>query len=359
MRPVIHALTESRLLLARSRQMSLPSGASLRTPLLVPSVSSRAFGFTSAGLSEAAREVTIAKNHLTESLLVSAYDLHHRLLPDVDKLLSNDHWASVYSIPQLLVVDSGGYELRSGGDAAQPVRGPNASQEFTEAHYANVVARLPTDRDVLLVTYDYVPGSNYPAYDQQVAGAARLLNEQPQFMIDFLAKPQPYEEFIAPTALASATASLRDIDVIGVTDTELGDSILDRLLTIAQLREALDEADVEAPLHVFGVLSLLHVGLYFMVGAEVFDGLDWFRYGNHMGMAVERETTALLKGWTQEPSYRRQALATLDYLDGLGDLKHRLCRWVESGGDFSVMGQWRNVYEDTYAAILARLSTEG
>ena len=354
------APTGSVRLLARSREVRLFSGACLRTPLLVPSISSRGFGLAGDGFSEAAQQLDVARDHISEALLISAYDLHHRLLPDVDELLSDAHWSTLYAVPQLLVIDSGGYELAPAWDGNEVYREPREPREFTEAEYEDVLDRLPRDRDLLVVTYDHVPpGATYPPYDDQVTRAMHHFERRDHLMVDLLIKPQQDRRFVDVSDVASVAASLGVFHAVGVTEKELGDSLLDRLVAVARLRMVLDDADVTAPVHVFGALSPLHVGLYFMAGAEVFDGLDWLRYGHHGGLSVQRETAALLWGLTDEGAGVRHGLVTLDYLDALRVLKRRLCNWAETRGDFRVMEQWVDVYESTYAAMLARLSEKG
>ena len=75
-------------MLARSTVLSHPSGAEIRTPLLVPSFSSKGFGFISKKRSnkrkpakqksEAGPLFALAEEQLTDAVLLSAYDLYHR-----------------------------------------------------------------------------------------------------------------------------------------------------------------------------------------------------------------------------------------------------------------------------------------
>ncbi len=46
---------------------------------------------------------------------------------------------------------------------------------------------------------------------------------------------------------------------------------------IAKLRKALDKAGLNIPLHVFGSLDTVTTPLYFLAGADIFDGLTWLR----------------------------------------------------------------------------------
>jgi hypothetical protein len=88
---------------------------------------------------------------------------------------------------------------------------------------------------------------------------------------------------------------LNRFDVIGVTEKELGNSVLDRVRNLATLRTLLDDNGVRSPIHIFGGLDPLAVILYYVAGAEIFDGLTWLRYGFVDGVAVYRENFNVLK----------------------------------------------------------------
>jgi hypothetical protein len=98
---------------ARSRDIRLTNGRELRTPLLVPSVSSA--GFTSIEREDGSIEfewapvLDVVRSLLTDALLISAYDIAHDHLPDGRKLF-DDFRASPYAEPKVLIIDSGLYE---------------------------------------------------------------------------------------------------------------------------------------------------------------------------------------------------------------------------------------------------------
>ena len=71
--------------------------------------------------------------------------------------------------------------------------------------------------------------------------------------------------------------------------------MLDRMARTALLRRAMDEAGVTAPLHIFGALDPLSVCLYFLSGAEMFDGLTWIRYGYEDGRCLYTHNLGPLK----------------------------------------------------------------
>lgn len=70
-------------MLCRTSKLIHPSsGASLETPLLVPSFSSKAFGFGRDGEPEVLQVLKAAQEFITRTCLVSAYDVHYNYIPD-------------------------------------------------------------------------------------------------------------------------------------------------------------------------------------------------------------------------------------------------------------------------------------
>ena len=86
-----------------------------------------------------------------------------------------------------------------------------------------------------------------------------------------------------------AIVELAKFDVIAFTEKELGPSIFDRMLAIARVRMALHQNGFATPIHVFGSLDPISTPLYFLSGADYFDGLTWLRYAYWKGYAVYRQ----------------------------------------------------------------------
>lgn len=332
-------------MLARSRELELTSGAKLHTPLLIPSLSSRGFDVMPDGLSEVAHDFETAIDFLAQAILISAYDIHHRHLPEPEGLAGHLHWDSVWSLPQLVVIDSGGYELGAGWDGSELRRGEREPLPFTENDYRGVLERLPGGRDIAIVTWDHASRFTSRGYEEQGTAAERLASTRPDLMVDFLLKPQNDRRFHQPCEVYSCLGTLRSAHMIGVTEPDLGDTILDRARTLAQLRSLLDQAEISAPIHVFGVLDPVLVTLYFLAGAEVFDGLAWLRYGVYNGLSVHREAAALLNGFYDTPVVARRAIRQLAYLAHLDKLKHNLRAYVNQGKDIEILGQHQGLIE--------------
>src|SRR4051812_1908777 len=85
---------------ARVSKLNHPSGLMIETPILIPSFSSKGFSFNVKGASEAAEAIDLSKEFLTDSSLLSAYDLYHNHIPFTEDYICTD----------FTFLDSGGYE---------------------------------------------------------------------------------------------------------------------------------------------------------------------------------------------------------------------------------------------------------
>src|SRR5258708_1915697 len=63
---------------------------------------------------------------------------------------------------------------------------------------------------------------------------------------------------------------------------------------ISKIRLALNDEGISAPIHVFGSLDPVSSPLYFLAGAEIFDGLTWLRYGYRNGVAAYTHNSVAL-----------------------------------------------------------------
>ena len=325
-------------MLARSRRVSLRNGIQFETPLLVPGFSSMAMGPLIIEREDRKSEPTpcsvihteILTGAIDEVLLVSAYDIGHSLLTD-SKSFTRGFRSSRYSHQRFLIIDSGWYEKianSQGGLFIDELRPP---LQWEETDYQKTIDALDGDIKAVVVSSDHCG-----TYPEQIARAQDFSGSRPRFAFTVLLKAPGDSRFHHFERLSQEDASnLRAFDVIGVTEKELGDSILRRLVTLATFRLFLDAADVPAPIHVFGGLDVLYTPLFFAAGAEVFDGLGWLRYAYREGMPMHREAGALL----DNPVDKRwmQALTTIQFqnLDAIGDLTSELRVFAHNNGDWS------------------------
>ena len=265
------------------------------------------------------------------ALLISAFDAHFGLLADSDRLFSGIR-GSRYDQPRLLVFDSGEYETKanSGGQFGLPVENPRS---WTLGDFIQTVDNLDRESPILLVNMSL---RDQKSYASQISYHLKFFGTRPHLASTVLLRPLRSASFHQFDELSVAVAAdLRGFDVIGVTEKELGDSVLDRLISLATLRSILDAADVDSPIHVFGGLDPVFTPLLYAAGAEVFDGLGWLRYSYKNGMPFHRAVGPVMDGQVDVRWPLATASAQLKNLDELRLLEGELQVFASKGGDWS------------------------
>ena len=345
-------------MLPRVRRIRLRNGVELSTPLLIPSLSSRAIGpmpFQSSSDDEVElRPCSIIHSQsliygIEESLLISAYDIHHDFLAD-STAFGSAFRRSRYAQPRILLIDSGWYE--KGGNSPDKQFGDNQynSLPWEESDYRNTIDKLDDDIRPVVVSWDH-----FGTYPEQIAAGQDFFGGRTAIASTLLLKPpngtdvHDFDKFAGDDF-----ANLRTFDVIGVTDRELGETVIDRLVNIARLRRNLDDKEVESPIHIFGGLDPLYTPLYFAAGGELFDGLGWVRYTYREGVAMHRDAAAILDRQITRSRNANWISVCLQNLDELRRLSEDLrlfarenCNWRHvSHGD---------ILENIFGALQDRL----
>ena len=244
---------------ARKIDLKFQSAKVGSTPMLIPSISSRA-------------NIPIKKiletipSYVTGPLLISSYDLNYmnKDFPDI-------------SFPELVFLDSGGYEVAKEKEIADiGLYKPNAKEWNRELH-KRTIGNWSNDIPTVLISFDH-PNERKTILDQ-ILQARELFQNTPHFLKEFLIKPRSQNsKFIDLKELKQNLSSLNDFDIIGFTEKELGNSVFKRMIAIAKIRQMMEEAGVEKPLHIFGSLDTITTPLYYFSGADIFDGLSWLRF---------------------------------------------------------------------------------
>ena len=262
-------------MLSRSTKIDHPSGVELETPILVPSFSSKGFSFNKKHVSEATAALKVSTEFLTDCLLVSAYDLYHKHIP----------YKEEYICTEITFIDSGGYETSDSYDLSAPVKYSYPVKKWAQDKYEIILDQWPKQKAGIMVSYDH--GSARHTLDEQIAAAKSIFAKYPCFLNDFLIKPESEKSlFVDVKKIVSNVEQLSSFSIIGLTEKELGGSILDRMKNIHKIRKALNESGLSAPLHIFGSLDPVSSILYFLAGAEIFDGLTWLKYSYYEGTAI-------------------------------------------------------------------------
>ena len=126
--------------------------------------------------------------------------------------------------------------------------------------------------------------------------------------------------------------------------------MIDRMSQITTLRLAMDEADVKVPLHVFGGLDPLSVCLYYIAGAEIFDGLTWLRYGYKDGLCTYMHNFGIVKYGlhVSDGSVRTRTLTENYY--ALHTLQQRL-REFEATGNYDKLQPHADLISDAFDSL--------
>lgn len=255
---------------SKARALRIGGSVIARTPILLPSFSSqvplRKAGETLSSEQEAALKAYVTRLGETVAgpLLISAYDLHHGHVPQPN----SD--TGVFAAP-LTFIDSGGYEVLC-----------NEQLSFDQKQHAKVLAAWPEKAHAVAVNFDCPSDDLAHQIDEtlDLPGPDTLGKE-------LLLKPGGSGMEYLLAAIPKNSEKLGKLSVIGLTEKEAGSSLRDRLDTIGSLRSQLDKAGLfEMPIHVFGGLDPMRSYLYFLAGADIFDGLSWLRFGFEGGKAL-------------------------------------------------------------------------
>jgi len=148
-----------------------------------------------------------------------------------------------------------------------------------------VLSRWSSKWPTIAVSFD--SPAKFLTLSKQIASAIEFQERYPRLLWEFLVKPESAGDNLAPVEkLIRKVDQLRRFAVVGITEKELDDSLFGAMTKIARLRMAMDAAGVSVPIHIFGSLDALTTVLYFLAGAEVFDGLTWLRFGYRDGRTI-------------------------------------------------------------------------
>lgn len=259
-------------------------GREFKTPMLVPS-------FSSKGFDDIMKIIKGAEEYVTEATLISAFDLYHKLIPKKG-----------WTFPDLIFIDSGGYEFGIETDLNDHKLldrkidkkhwGPNQHRETLKSwNYTRPTVIISYDNPNLRQSYETQINRARKLSESFTGGASEILLKAEKK----LDKSNHASGYIDIDRLRPHVDQLIGFDIIGVTEKELGRSLLDRLHTVHKLRTMLKNSGINTPLHIFGSLDPISTPLYFMAGADIFDGLTWLRFAYLDGIAIYRHNYAALE----------------------------------------------------------------
>jgi len=338
-------------MLARRSNLNHPLGMTIELPRLIPSFSSKGFPFyehqeTGKEISEVSDVLANTGPTITDSILISAYDLSHEYLLNPEQYFGNK---------ELIIIDSGGYELSEDFDSTEVKQGEFAIDvDYDIEKYTEVLSVLPNDHPIIITNFDY--DYQGKSVEDQIREAQKFFNQYTSFGHDFIIKPTKRKQYLDINEIISHIDKLQRFDVIGVTEKELGGSLLERMTNIANLRIAMDRKSIDKPIHIWGGLDPVISPLYFCAGAEIFDGISWLRYGYCRDIAISRDSyTAITLG-----SHKKWRIAeSMRQANNIGYLENmtiNMRRFADSNpGNFEVFGEQSETIRKAYQALCTRV----
>lgn len=253
-------------MLAKRRKIQLANGTQITTPLLLPSFSSKTL------LDERVEKILeYHKSVITDELLVSAYDVYYKLIKEKQTRFCST-----------VFLDSGGYEASQDVDLSDQTGIAAIPQPWKNTFHQKVLDAWDFTHPTVVVSYDN-PRAKI-TLEKQIKRATALFARYPNATAEFLIKAERSDQrFLCIADITRRAHDLSKFAIIGITEKEIGGSTMERMVNIAKLRNSLNLVGLETPIHVFGSLDTVSSVLYFLAGADIFDGLTWLRYAYENG----------------------------------------------------------------------------
>jgi hypothetical protein len=170
-------------------------------------------------------------------------------------------------------------------------------------------------------------------------------------MREILVKPETEgQTLIKVQSIVSQVHALADFDIIGVTEKEIGNSILTRMENIAKVRLALNNAGLDKPIHVFGSLDTISTPMYFLAGADIFDGLTWLRFAFRDGYTIYKHNYGAVALGVGEKVHLIDARCWYHNYGYLKDLELDMRRFLKQH-DFRELKYHSELFRQAYESI--------
>ena len=240
------------------------------TPLIAPSFSSRGFPYICDIWEE-------FRHKLYGVCLISTFDVAAGRIP-----------VDAAGMINVVILDSGLYETKQEWVEFGFLHAPSSGVKWTRKRYHEIVKGTAKSGNVMLVNFDHVG-----KLEEQICRASEDFSLAPHAASDFLVKPADGVAWVNIPKLSQHLEALKQFNVIGITAREAGDSFLKRCSSIVMLRDLLNDAGLDTPIHVFGAINPYEVLTYFLCGADIFDGLNWLRLAYRIHASVSIDESAM------------------------------------------------------------------
>jgi hypothetical protein len=300
--------------------------------MLVPSFSSK--GFPELGII-----VETLSEFIEGPTLVSAYDVEYGgIKPPL-------------AFPSVLFLDSGGYEASKENELSDVGDKSYKPRAWSPEQHELILKNWVSSPAVPLVVISYDHPKDRSTIDNQIERAKKSCALVPGAFTEILIKPFTEASIrLDMDEIIKNIDELKKFDVIGITEKECGKSIFDRMVNIAKLRRALDSVGAKNPIHIFGSLDTVSSVLYFLSGADIFDGLTWLRYAYFDGTTSYKQVYGAEKLGIKTNSDLVDAHCWTNNLRYLVDLESQMKRFTAKS-DFNVFEHHRELFEKAHADL--------
>ncbi len=320
-------------MLAKSRKILRGHEELESTPLLVPS-------FSSKGFPEVEKIIGYNSELITGPALVSAYDLYHRKINPP------------FEFPSLLFLDSGGYEASKDTDLSDLGDTEYAPALWRPEYHESILKSWNSSVPTIFISYDH-PKERLPIKEQ--IDRAHKMEVGGDGLREILLKPETEDSrFLKIDNVLRNIHGLADFSIIGVTEKEIGGSIADRMLNIAKLRNALEKAGMDTPIHVFGSLDTMTTPMYFIAGADIFDGLTWLRFAYYEGSTMYKHNFSAVKLGLNEKSHTIDGRCWNNNLYYMRDMELEMRRFLVTE-NFETFKHHGSIFSNAWQNLLQRL----
>lgn len=265
-------------MLAKKRKLYLKGNPVARTPLLVPSFSSK----TVHQIKNFPKLIKLMAEVITGAILISAYDIYYQYI----KL--------PITFPELIFIDSGGYECTRDVEFSSLEHPDYKPKEWDENIHRSVIDNWHSEIPTVVISYDHP--ERRISLKEQIANANVLFANRDEIIKGIIIKPETKSQYyIQLNSVIDNIRLLSNFDIIGFAEKELGNSIFRRMVNIGLIRKALQEAELGCSIQIFGSLDPVTTPLYFLAGADIFDGLTWLRFSFFRGLTAYKASSGALQ----------------------------------------------------------------
>jgi hypothetical protein len=269
--------------------------------------------------------------------LISAFDI------------AKEYLKGPFDFAGAIFLDSGGYEIGPGSDLSDVSSVPSGKpEEWSPEQHAAVLSSWPTNVPTVVISYDH-PLVQLPVSEQ--ISRARRSAIPANAAREILLKPETRnQKFIQMDSIAAQVQHLHHFQAVGITEKEIGNSVLDRMRNIAHLRRELKRVHLDLPIHVFGSLDTITTLFYFIAGADIFDGLTWLRYAFNQGHTIYRQDYGIGEFGVDTKSPKVEALCWSKNYSYMREMQLEMRRFL-IGHDFEVFKYHGSILKAAYENI--------